>query len=121
MSTVSVLGKTMVDEIPPPLTKLFTSKCDNYIASGSVANQISIFDIRKPSKSVYEFAHNGKKKNPTKQRFFRGNLTLFFFGCRYASQQWSIHCPGRRYGYCGHALAEQQQGPCYWRRGLYGK
>jgi hypothetical protein len=120
MSTVFVLGKTMVDDIPPPLTKLFTSKCDNYIASGSVANQISIFDIRKPSKSVYEFAHNGKKKPPSE--YFSGvNSTFFFFGCRYASQQWSIHCPGRRYGYRGHALDEQQQNPCHWRRGLYGK
>lgn len=56
--------------LSPPLTLSFihSSICDNYIASGSVANQISIFDIRKPSKAVYKFAHSGKAK----QRFARG-------------------------------------------------
>ncbi|ORX42925.1 WD40 repeat-like protein [Hesseltinella vesiculosa] len=35
------------------------SECDTYIASGSEANQISIFDIRKAKHPLYEFAHNG--------------------------------------------------------------
>ncbi|KAI8342537.1 WD40-repeat-containing domain protein [Chlamydoabsidia padenii] len=34
------------------------SKCDNFIVSGSVANQVSVFDIRKASIPVYEFGHN---------------------------------------------------------------
>ncbi|KAI8071291.1 WD40-repeat-containing domain protein [Gongronella butleri] len=37
------------------------SACDTYIASGSESNQISIFDVRKAHRPLYEFAHKGKK------------------------------------------------------------
>ncbi|CAO3615428.1 unnamed protein product [Cunninghamella echinulata] len=40
-------------------TVLF-SPCDKYIVSGSVANEISIFDIRNPSHPLYEFAHGNE-------------------------------------------------------------
>ncbi|ORZ23145.1 WD40-repeat-containing domain protein [Absidia repens] len=41
------------------------SRCDNYIASGSVNNQISIYDMRKPSRPVYEFLHDSKLYPPS--------------------------------------------------------
>ncbi|KAI8081728.1 WD40-repeat-containing domain protein [Halteromyces radiatus] len=34
------------------------SQCDNYIVSGSVANEVAIVDIRKPSRPVYTFTHS---------------------------------------------------------------
>lgn len=60
------------------------SRCDNYIASGSVNNQISIFDMRKPEKPVYVFLHDSKlkKKNPKKKKRLTSILLLLYQDAR---------------------------------------